>query len=135
MSSNIAVSISADVTGLTSQLAVAKANLSATTAELRNMAAQMREAGSSASDSLKAGLAKSAEAAVAAQSSVARLRSEIQAAKPPLDNLSAAGEHNAQIFREKLVLAHETLIGSYKRAAGSIIVLSERTGGRIRHDR
>jgi hypothetical protein len=129
MSSNIAVSISADVTGLTSQLAVAKANLSATTAELRNMATQMREAGSSASDSLKAGLAKSAEAAVAAQSSVARLRSEIQAAKPPLDNLSAAGEHNAQIFREKPVLAHETLIGSYKRAAGSIIVLSERTGG------
>ena len=94
MSSNIAVSISADVTGLTAQLAVAKANLSATTAELRNMATQMREAGFSASDSLKAGLAKSAEAAVAAQSSVAKLRSEIQAAKPPLDNLSAAGEHN-----------------------------------------
>ena len=42
MSSNIAVSISADVTSLTAQLAVAKANLSSTTAELRNMAAQMR---------------------------------------------------------------------------------------------
>ncbi|MDE1901013.1 MAG: phage tail length tape measure family protein [Alphaproteobacteria bacterium] len=129
MSSNIAVSITADVTGLTAKLAVAKADLSATTAELRNMAAQMREAGSSASDQLKAGLAQAATAASSAQSSVAKLRAQLQQARGPMDELSGAGEHNAQIFREKLVLAHETLIGSYKRAAGSIIVLSERTGG------
>ena len=129
MSSNIAVSISADVTGLTAKLAIAKADLSATTAELRNMAAQMRAAGTSASDDLKSGLSKTASAAASAQSSVAKLRAELQAAKGTMDGLSGAGEHNAQIFREKLVLAHETLIGSYKRAAGSMIVLSERTGG------
>ena len=129
MSSNIAVSISADVTGLTAKLAIAKADLSATTAELRNLAAQMREAGSSASDQLKVGLAQAATSASSAQSSVAKLRAQLQQARAPMDELSGAGEHNAQIFREKLVLAHETLIGSYKRAAGSIIVLSERTGG------
>jgi hypothetical protein len=129
MSSNIAVTISADVTSLTANLAVAKANLSSTTAELRSMAAQMREAGASASEDLKTGLAKTAEAAAAAQTSVRKLRGELQEARKPLDDLSGAGEHNAQIFREKLVLAHESLIGSYKRAAGSLIVLSERTGG------
>jgi hypothetical protein len=129
MSSNIAVSISADVTSLTAQLAVAKANLSSTTAELRNMAAQMREAGSSASDSLKAGLQQAAAAAVSAQSSVSSLRGQIQSAKPPLDELSNGYEHQSQIIREKLILAHEGLMGNYKRMVGSIVVLSERTGG------
>lgn len=129
MSSNIAVSISADVTSLTAQLAVAKANLSATTAELRTLAAQMRDAGSSASDDLKAGLANTAAAAVSAQASVSNLRSQIQAAKPPLEDLSGAYEHQSQIIREKLILAHEGLMGNYKRMVGSIVVLSERTGG------
>ena len=129
MSSNIAVSISADVTSLTAQLAVAKANLSATTAELRNLAAQMRTAGTSASDDLKSGLAQTASAAASAQSSVARLRGELQAARGPMDEMSAAGGHQAGIFREKLILAHEALMGNYKRMAGSMMVLSERTGG------
>ena len=128
MSSNIAVTINADVSGLTAKLAVAKADLSATTAELRNMAAQMRAAGASASDELKAGLAKTASAAASAQGSVARLRSELQAARGPMDGVSAAGEHQAGVFREKLILAHETLMGNYKRMAGSMMVLSERTG-------
>ena len=129
MSSNIAVSISADVTGLTAKLAVAKADLSATTAELRNMAAQMREAGSSASDSLKAGLAQAAASASSAQSSVSRLRGELAKARGPVDELSNGYEHQSQIIREKLVLAHEGLMGNYKRMVGSIVVLSERTGG------
>ena len=129
MSSNIAVTISADVAPLTANLAVAKANLSATTAELRNMAAQMREAGNSASEQLKSGLATAAEAAAKAQTSVSKLRADLQKARGPLDDLSGAGEHQSQIFREKLVLAHESLIGSYKRGAGSLIVLSELTGG------
>ncbi|MDE3016308.1 MAG: phage tail length tape measure family protein [Pseudomonadota bacterium] len=129
MSSNIAVSISADVTSLTAQLAVAKANLSSTTAELRNMAAQMRDAGSSASDNLKAGLQQAAAATASAQGSVSSLRAQIQAAKPPLDELSNGYEHQSQIIREKLILAHEGLMGNYKRMVGSIVVLSERTGG------
>src|SRR3984957_13199895 len=129
MSSNIAVSISADVTSLTAQLAVAKANMSSTTSELRNLAAQMREAGSGASDSLKAGLQQSAAAAVSAQANVAGLRAQIQAAKPPLNDLSDAYEHQSQIIREKLILAHEGLMGNYKRMVGSMVVLSERTGG------
>ncbi len=128
MSSNIAVTISADVTGLTAKLAVAKADLSATTAELRNMAAQMREAGSSASEQLKAGLSQAATAASSAQTSVSKLRAQLQQARGPLDELSGAGEHNAQIFREKLVLAHEAFMGNTKRMAGSMMVLSERTG-------
>ncbi len=129
MSSNIAVSISADVTGLTAKLAVAKADLSATTAELRNLAAQMREAGSSASDNLKAGLTQAASAAATAQARVSSLRGQIQAAKPATEELSGAYEHQSQIIREKLVLAHEGLMGNYKRMVGSIVVLSERTGG------
>jgi hypothetical protein len=128
VSTNVAVSISADVTQLTAKLAVAKADLSATTAELRNMAAQMRTAGASASEELKAGLSQTAAAAASAQSSVARLRSELQAAKAPMEGVSAAGEHQAGIFREKLVMAHEALFGSYKRMAGSMMVLTERTG-------
>lgn len=128
MSTNIAVSISADVTSLTAKLAVAKADLSATTAELRNMAAQMRAAGASASEDLKAGLSQTAAAAASAQASVARLRSELQAAKAPMEGVSAAGEHQAGVFREKLVIAHEALTGSYKRMAGSMMVLTERTG-------
>jgi hypothetical protein len=129
MSSNIAVSITAKVTDLTAQLAVARADLSTTTASLRQMAAQMREAGAAASEELKSGLSQAAQAAASAQTSVSKLRNSLQQARGPLDDLSNAGEHNAQIFREKLVLAHESLIGSYKRAAGSLIVLSERTGG------
>ncbi len=129
MSSNIAVSITADVTSLTAQLAVAKANLSSTTAELRNMAAQMREAGSSASDQLKSGLQQSAAAAASAQSSVATLRGQLQQARGPIEELSGAYEHQSQIIREKLILAHEGLMGNYKRMVGSIVVLSERTGG------
>ncbi|MDE3038832.1 MAG: phage tail length tape measure family protein, partial [Pseudomonadota bacterium] len=128
MSSNIAVSISADVTGLTAKLAVAKADLSSTTAELRNMAAQMREAGSSASDTLKAGLAQAAAAASSAQTTVAKLRGELQQARSPIDNLSNGYEHQSQIIREKLVLAHEGMMGNYKRMVGSMVVLSERTG-------
>ena len=128
MTTNIAVSISADVTSLTAKLAVAKADLSATTAELRNMAAQMRTAGASASEDLKAGLSQTAAAAASAQASVARLRSELQAAKAPMEGVSAAGEHQAGVFREKLVIAHEALTGSYKRMAGSMMVLTERTG-------
>ncbi|MDE1901295.1 MAG: phage tail length tape measure family protein [Alphaproteobacteria bacterium] len=129
MSSNITVTIGADTTPLVAQLAVAKANLSATTSELRNLAAQMREAGSGASDSLKAGLQQAAASVSSAQSSVSKLRAELQQARGPMENLSGAGEHQSQIFREKLVLAHESLIGSYKRGAGSLIVLSELTGG------
>jgi len=129
MSSNIAVSISADVTSLTAQLAVAKANMSSTTAALRDMAAQMREAGSGASDSLKAGLQQAAAAAVSAQGNVASLRAQIQSAKPPTEELSGAYEHQSQIIREKLILAHEGLMGNYKRMVGSMVVLSERTGG------
>ncbi len=128
MTTNIAVSISADVTSLTAKLALAKADLSATTAELRNMAAQMRAAGASASEDLKAGLSQTASAAALAQASVARLRSELQAAKAPMEGVSAAGEHQAGVFREKLVMAHEALTGSYKRMAGSMMVLTERTG-------
>ncbi len=129
MSTNIAVSISADVTQLTAKLAVAKADLSATSAELRNMAAQMRAAGAAASDELKAGLAQSAAAAASAQAGVAKLRSELAAARTPMEGLSAAGEHQAGIFREKLIMAHEALTGNYKRMAGSMMVLGERTGG------
>jgi len=129
MSSNIAVSITADVTSLTAQLAVAKANLSSTTTELRNLATQMREAGSSASDQLKAGLQQSAAAAASAQSSVSNLRGQLQQARAPIEELSSAYEHQSQIIREKLILAHEGLMGNYKRMVGSIVVLSERTGG------
>ncbi len=129
MSSSIAVSITADVTSLTAQLAVAKANLSSTTTELRNLAAQMREAGSSASDQLKAGLQQSAAAAASAQSSVSNLRGQLQQARAPIEELSGAYEHQSQIIREKLILAHEGLMGNYKRMVGSIVVLSERTGG------
>ncbi|MDE3017237.1 MAG: phage tail length tape measure family protein, partial [Pseudomonadota bacterium] len=127
--SNIVVTIGADVTPLTAQLAVAKANLSATTSELRNLAAQMREAGSSASEELKVGLQQAAAAAVSAQGNVAGLRAQIQAAKPATEEASNAYEHQSQIIREKLILAHEGLIGNYKRMVGSIVVLSERTGG------
>ncbi len=143
MSTNIAVSISADVTQLTAKLAVAKADMSATTAELRNMAAQMRAAGAAASDELKAGLAQSAAAAASAQAGVAKLRSELAAARTPMEGLSAAAAgfagkfndgaeragHQAGIFREKLIMAHEALTGNYKRMAGSMMVLGERTGG------
>jgi hypothetical protein len=129
MSSNIAVSITADVTSLTAQLAVAKANLSSTTTELRNLATQMREAGSSASEQLKAGLQQSAAAAASAQSSVSNLRGQLQQARAPIEELSGAYEHQSQIIREKLILAHEGLMGNYKRMVGSIVVLSERTGG------
>ncbi len=129
MSTNIAVSISADVTQLTAKLAVAKADLSATTAELRTMAAQMRAAGASASDDLKAGLAQAAAAAASAQTGVSKLRTELAAARTPMEGLSAAGEHQAGIFREKLIMAHEALTGNYKRMAGSMMVLGERTGG------
>jgi hypothetical protein len=128
MSSNIAVSISADVTGLTAKLAVARADLSATTTELRNMAAQMRAAGSSASDQLKAGLQQAAAATASAQSNVTKLRAQIQSAKPPTEELSGAYEHQSQIIREKLILAHEAFMGNYKRMAGSMMVLTERTG-------
>lgn len=39
-----------------------------------------------------------------------------------------AGEHHAGIFREKMVLAHEAVMGSTTRMAGSMLVLAERTG-------
>ncbi len=129
MSSNIAVEVTAKVTDLTSKLAVARADLSITSAELRQMAAQMREAGASASEELKSGLSKAAQAAAGAQSSVGKFRGELDVARSHLAQYSGEGEHSAQIFREKLVLAHESLIGSYKRGAGSLIVLSELTGG------
>jgi len=93
------------------------------------MATQMRDAGTSASDNLKAGLQQAAAAAASAQSSVSSLRAQIQSAKPPLDELSNGYEHQSQIIREKLILAHEGLMGNYKRMVGSIVVLSERTGG------
>ncbi len=38
------------------------------------------------------------------------------------------GEHQAGIFREKMVLLHEAVMGSTSRMAGSMMVLSERTG-------
>ena len=88
----------------------------------------MRAAGASASEDLKAGLSQTAAAAASAQTSVARLRSELHAAKAPMEGVSAAGEHQAGVFREKLVMAHEALTGSYKRMAGSMMVLTERTG-------
>ena len=129
MASNIAVSIGADTTQLTAQLAVARADLSATSAELRKVAQAMREAGSGASDDLKASLSQSATAAASAQTSVAKLRAELDAARPKFDDLSNAGEHQAGVFREKLIMAHEALMGNYTRLGGSMMVLAERTGG------
>jgi len=129
MASNITVSISADTAKMTAQLAVAKADLSAFSANLRDMAAQMRAAGSGASDELKAGLSQAAAAAASAQGSVSALQAKIRAARAPMDELSAAGEHQAGIFREKMVMAHEALMGNYSRMAGSMMVLTERTGG------
>ena len=129
MASNIAVTISADVAPLTAKLAVAKADFSSTSAELRKLAAEMREAGGSASEELKAGLAKAAGAVSTAQTSVAKLRNELRQARGPVDELSNGYEHQSQIIREKLILAHEGLMGNYKRMVGSMVVLSERTGG------
>jgi hypothetical protein len=45
-----------------------------------------------------------------------------------MNNVSSASEHQSQIIREKLILAHEGLMGNYKRMVGSMVVLSERTG-------
>ena len=129
MSSNIAVSISADTTQLTAQLAVAKADLSATTAELRRTAQAMREAGTGAGDDLKAGLTQAAEAAAKAQSSVSALRARLAETVAPINAVAVAGEHQAGIFREKMVMAHEALMGNYSRLIGSSMVLAERTGG------
>jgi hypothetical protein len=120
--SNVEVKIDAKVSDLTANLAVARANFASTSAELRKLAAEMRAAGGSASQELKNGLASAAAASINAQHSVSGARAE-------LAKYSSEGEHGAQIFREKLVLAHESLIGSYKRGAGSLIVLSELTGG------
>ena len=129
MSSNIAVSISADTTQLTAQLAVAKADLSATTAELRRTAQAMREAGTGAGDDLKSGLTQAAEAAAKAQASVSALRAKLADTVAPINGVAAAGEHQAGIFREKMVMAHEALMGNYSRLIGSSMVLAERTGG------
>lgn len=127
--SNISVSISADTAQMTAQLAVAKADLSAFSANLRDLAAQMRDAGAGASDELKAGLSQAAAAAAGAQSTVSGLQAKLRAARQPMDELSKAGEHQAGIFREKMVMAHEALMGNYSRMAGSMMVLTERTGG------
>jgi len=49
-------------------------------------------------------------------------------AKARITAVSAAGEHQAGIFREKMVLAHEAATGSLKRMMASMMVLTERTG-------
>ncbi len=128
MSSNIAVSISAEVSGLTAGLAQAKASLLDTNKALRDLAKEMNEAGSTASTELRTKFAQAGEAAADAQGKVSRLSSELRRARGPMDELSHASEHQAGIVREKLVLAHETLMGNYTRFGGSMMVLAERTG-------
>ena len=128
MSSNIAVSISAEVSGLTAGLAQAKASLLDTNKALRDVARSMNEAGSTASTELRTQFAQAGEAAAEAQAKVTRLSTALRSARGPMDELSHASEHQAGIVREKLVLAHETLMGNYTRFGGSMMVLAERTG-------
>lgn len=125
----IAVSLTADVSDLTAKLAVARANLSAYTADLRKTAAAVRDAGSSATPELRAALAQQAEVTANASAKVNALNGQLKAVTAPMKEVSAAAEHQAGIVREKLIMAHEALMGNYKRLGGSLLVLSERTGG------
>ena len=133
MSSNIAVSISAEVSGLTAGLAQAKASLLDTNKALRDGARSMNEAGSTASTELRTQVAQAGEATAEAQAKVTRLSTAVRSARGPMDELSHASEHQAGIVREKLVLAHETLMGNYKGAmplaASSSLKRPSRSGG------
>ena len=128
MSSNIAVSISAEVGGLTAGLAQAKASLVDTNKALRDLAKEMNEAGSTASTELRTKFAQAGSAAAEAQGKVNQLSSALRAARGPTEELSHAYEHQAGIVREKIVLAHEMLMHNYSRFGGSMMVLAERTG-------
>jgi hypothetical protein len=128
MGNVVASTLTVKIDDLTAKLAVARAEYKSTQTSLRDLASEMSKT-AAPSQAMKDNLASAAQAANAAQASVSKLSSAVEANRAALARQSGEGEHNAQIFREKLVLAHETLIGSYKRGAGSLIVLSERTGG------
>ena len=88
MASNIAVKITADVTDLTSQMAVARAELNATNTELRKLAQTAQQSGMT--DGLKAQLTQAAEASVQAKTKVSALSAEMKALQPAAQEAGGA---------------------------------------------
>lgn len=148
---SLSIGFKSDSGQLNADIAVTSVNLQAMTAELKKTAKQMRDTAAPAQE-LKNSLTTSAEAVAALQAKLAGLRSqrdaltsnadaaskvsatiknlraELQQVSSPTNEASSAFEHQSQIVREKLILAHEAFMGNGKRMVGSMMVLTERTG-------
>lgn len=95
---NLAVSVTADVTDLNSKLALAQSNLRAFNTETRSIADQMRAAGTAGSGALAPSLQAVTAQAAAARSEVARLKTQLEGTSSAASN-----------FRERISLAGKGL--------------------------
>lgn len=140
MAGNLNVGVTADVTDLRSKLALASQDVKTTSAAL-NAAAKEAIASGQSFDQAATSISRFAAQNEAARAKVKSLTADLakatagsqqmgQTVSQSGQQVENAHQHMAAsggVTREVLVMLHETMMGNYKRLAGSTVVLAERT--------
>ena len=142
MPNNVAISITADVAGATANLALARAEATATTKTLNDLAKQVQT--TARTPELESSFLAAADAAAKARSQVALATAELRRFAPAAESVAvggavAAAEMNgaavaagglghasAGVTRELLVMGRELANGNFNRMAGSATILAGR---------
>jgi len=142
MPNNVAISITADVAGATANLALARAEATATTKTLNDLAKQVQT--SARTPELESSFLAAADAAAKAKSQVALATAELRRFTPAVESVAVGGavaaaemrgaavavtgvgHASAGVTRELLVMGRELANGNFNRMAGSATILAGR---------